>query len=493
MTVEDTRRLVLTVVALGLVQLAWILAIAPFGGLDEPQHVFKAEAVARGDLSPHHSPAPDGVGQLLVVPDDIAAAAHPACVLDQSRTQAGCRGTDLGSGTRVASTAATYNPVYYAVVGAVALPFDGTAALYAMRAWSALLCGVITALAITLLVRRRRGSTLLTASLLVLSPIWAYTSVVVAPNGLEMATAFLLWGCLLRLGSTDPLPLPRRWLVVLATSSAALLVTLRTLGPLWCAVIVVVCAVVADPGRLRSAVAAPGARRAAALVGGCAVAAVTWSVVAGTNSVAQERRAFAGSPWYEAAARLTQWAEQSVAAFPFRNEFAAPIVYLVVFAMWVVAAVHLVRVVRGRELLTWVALLAVVVGVPFAFTVLTWSANGDVWQGRYGYPVTMGLMLLGGSALARHPSGPTDRRTVPMAWVVTGGLVLATGVSFAGVLHRQQVSGVPFGALGPHGPPLWLLVALSAAGLCALTAVLGTVARDVADADTPTARSLARR
>ena len=263
MTVEDTRRLVLTVVALGLVQLAWILAIAPFGGLDEPQHVFKAEAVARGDLSPHHSPAPDGVGQLLVVPDDIAAAAHPACVLDQSRTQAGCRGTDLGSGTRVASTAATYNPVYYAVVGAVALPFDGTAALYAMRAWSALLCGVITALAITLLVRRRRGSTLLTASLLVLSPIWAYTSVVVAPNGLEMATAFLLWGCLLRLGSTDPLPLPRRWLVVLATSSAALLVTLRTLGPLWCAVIVVVCAVVADPGRLRSAVAAPGARRAA--------------------------------------------------------------------------------------------------------------------------------------------------------------------------------------------------------------------------------------
>ena len=493
MTVGDTRRLVLAVVALGLVQLAWILAIAPFGGLDEPQHVFKAEAVARGDLSPHHSPAPDGVGQLVVVPDDIVAAAYPACVLDQSRTEAGCRGTDQASGTRVASSAATYNPVYYAVVGAVALPFDGTTALYAMRAWSALLCAVITALAITLLVRRRRGSTLVIASLLVLSPIWAYTSALVAPNGLEMAAAFLLWACLLRLGSTDPLPLARRWLVGLATASAALLVSLRTLGPLWCAVIVVVCALVADRGRLRSALGSTAARGAAALVAGCAAAAVAWSVAAGTNAVAQDQAGYAGSPWYESAARLSQWAEQSVAAFPFRNEFAAPIVYLIVFAMWAVAAAHLVRVVRGRELLTWVALLAVVVGVPFSFTVLTWSANGDVWQGRYGYPITMGLMLVGGSALARRPSGPPDRRTSPLAWTVTGGLVLATSFSFAGVLHRQEISRVPFGDLGPHGPPLWLLVALSAAGLCALTAVLGGTARVVADADTPTVRSLAHR
>ena len=133
------RRLFLLVLAAALlVQTAWILALPAFRGADEFDHVYKAEAVAHGQLLDHGA-AENGRGGLVEVPEDVVAAASVLCDSYKYTGPDNCNPVEQLSGdtVTVASGASTYNPAYYAVVGLMAQPFSGAATDFAIRAFTA--------------------------------------------------------------------------------------------------------------------------------------------------------------------------------------------------------------------------------------------------------------------------------------------------------------------------------------------------------------------
>ena len=95
------------------------------------------------------------------------------------------------------------------------------------------------------------------------------------------------------------------------------------------------------------------------------------------------------------------WLPQTIAVFPDRFELAPLATYVFVLVAWLTAAVRFVRRAPARAVVTWTLVLVAVIAVPLGFTTLTWSTQGFVWQARYGYPFTMGAMLIGGLVLDR--------------------------------------------------------------------------------------------
>lgn len=481
------RPFALTLVGVLLLQAAWILAVVPFRGADEHEHAFKAAAVAHGDFARHHEPSPTGWGEYVEVPEELAVAAAPVCA-KRPRNGPDClrRDAERSGFTQVQSSAARYNPAYYAVVGTVARPFSGLTALYVMRTVTAVFCAVLAAIAVTVLLGAARTRAPAIACLIVLAPVFTYATAIVAPNGPEMAAALLLWCCLLRLGLDDPepggtVPPHARGLVALSAFAAVVLVTLRTLGPLWCAIIVVVCALVARPGRVRSLLRSAATRWSIVVVAAATAAALGWTLTASTNSLGADPK-LPGSAWDYAGQLATRWLRQSVGTFPSRNEFAPPIMYLLFGATALVVFVGFLRLTHRRLLIVWVLLVLVIAAIPITFTVLTWRDAGEVWQGRYGYPILIGLALLGALAWehAARPLEPHDRtatagaasasvRPSPAA-VYAVAVVMTTvhGFALAGASRRQRLSEPTFDDLDLSAPPRFLLVVLAVFGVAVL-------------------------
>ena len=228
------------VLGLAILQALWIVTVPPFRAIDVFDHVYRAAAVARGEWQAT-DPAVDGRGTLVRVPADLVAAAHDQCASLPYTGHDNCNPAQRNDdGTvLVGSGAGQYNPVFYWVVGTAARPFHGAAALYAMRIASALLCLAFMGLAAWALGQRRRGRWSGVGLLLAISPVFLFSTSVAAPNGLEMAAALALW-CLLLRASDVPDPKVQQRMMLLAGVAAAVVVTLRTLGPLFVALIVLV-------------------------------------------------------------------------------------------------------------------------------------------------------------------------------------------------------------------------------------------------------------
>lgn len=137
-----------------VVTAAWSLATPLMGSPDEPSHVVKAAAVARGQWSgevgavPTDSTRP-GAATTVLVPDDYPAAILlPNCFAFQPDVPAACQ-QDIrapsGALVPVETFAGQYPPLYYALVGWPSLLLGAEAATYAMRLVSAALtAGFVT-------------------------------------------------------------------------------------------------------------------------------------------------------------------------------------------------------------------------------------------------------------------------------------------------------------------------------------------------------------
>lgn len=462
----------LTLAGLLLVQAAWILVVPPFRNIDEHEHVFKAAAVARGDWSARHEPAPHGWGELVVVPGDLVAAAHAECETLSGTTVDSCNPVrDLDDGlVEVASAAARYHPAYYAVVGTVAKPFSGHTALYVMRGASAVMCALLLAATAAVVARWSMTRWPLTAFLLTVTPVLLYSTTVVAPNGLEMATAGLLWAALLGLCRSDD-ALSRDRLMTLATVAAVPLVTLRSLGPLWCLLIVVCVLPLAGRARLAELARRPRTWVAFGVVAAATGAAGAWVLAAGTNEAGN-----VGGDFDEPMGRMLSqqwllWFFQSVGAFPYRDEM-APLALLAIYlaAMAVVAVLGVIAgSARDRVALAAVFLLGSL--VPLANTALLYEQLGTFWQGRYTLPLTMGFLLVCGTALDRRP----QRIQVPalagaaVVAVVWAGSMLIGQVS---VLHKQLRESPLAGTDAWVTAPAWAVAVLTLLGAGVLAAVV---------------------
>ena len=82
--------------------------------------------------------------------------------------------------------------------------------------------------------------------------------------------------------------------------------------------------------------------------------------------------------------------------------------------------------------------VAIAVLIPSAVTVATYASVGLVWQGRYTYPVSMGVLILAGLALDRAGFGS------PRTLRVAGAAVQSIGIAIselASQLHVIKIAG----------------------------------------------------
>jgi hypothetical protein len=464
----DRRRVRLTplrLMALGLLtlQIAWIFAVPPFRGSDEFDHVYKAAAVARGEWIPSPTAATRGTGAWLVVPTDLVWAASTQCTVLPYTRSADCVGQTDGGMTRIASGAGRYHPLYYAIVGTVALPFHGYAALYVMRLTSLLLCWGLFIGAVSATRTWAKGPWPLVAAGVALTPVLVYSSAIVAPNGVEMLAALALWSSLLGiLEGARPERLGR--MLIIAALSGGVLATTRSLGPLWALLVGLTALWAAWPGLERIKALARDRRvwAFALVVSGVAVQSTYWVARMSALNIggAPERNYSLGERIHHLLPQVPLWMLQSIAAFPLRNEPTEPIVYACYLILFV-ATLGLGVTVGSRRIRAAIfAACAVSTLLPFAMSVMTFNAQGDVWQGRYALPYTLGLVVLAGFALDRRSWRPTAHR------LMVGGLVLfVIGQAVGPVAVMRNSLAHPLSDATSWVHPPWVLVAfLAAAG-----------------------------
>lgn len=461
-TGSPARRCALLLVAgIALLEIAWVAVLPPFAGSDEVDHAYRAAAVADGQWVTRAVPD-EARGLLLHVPEDIVTAAGPDCRSHPASTTETCTGSlvEERPGMRsVASGAASYQPVYYAYVGSIADALTGSTALYAMRLASVLLCLVM--LLVAAFAATRSGPWTVFALVATCLPTMTYSMAVTAPNGPEMAAATAWWCGLLawRPGSRTA-----SMAAVGLGLAGGLLCMLRLLGPVFLVLSLglVLLARSAQVARI------PGELRRAALP----VVLVLLGVAAGAgwvllaSSYGGPREAEGGADL--GFAHVVLWALQSIGAFPYRDQMAPLATYVLVGTVLVLLVGTALHRARGAPRAALVMAMVLSVAVPLLLTWVTLEDRGNIWQGRYGWPLTMGCLLLAGWVLDER--GLTVHPRLVSGAVVA--LVVGQAISLVGVLDGQRQRDASELVPGWDGPPVLvvgLLCVAAAASLAAAT------------------------
>lgn len=419
-----------------LLQAAWILTVPPFRGSDEFDHAYRAAAVAGGDWVATE-PARDGRGLLLEVPETLVRAATAQCSELDYTGPDNCESVGaVGDGrVLIASGAAAYFPAYYAVVGTVGELATGAQSLYLMRVATALVCAAfVLAAAWSSGLGASRWP--LRALVLAVSPVFAYSTSIVAPNGLEMAAGLALWCSLVALGSGRHRS-EERVLVVIAVVSATVMCLLRLLGPAF------VLAAVVTVWLFRRGELWAAARRHTRLVLGGSVAVASAAAlflwwVTGPGAVRSLSGPDGGEDLKPIYAVL--WPLQSIAAFPYRDQPGPLLVYGVVGALVVALVLLALKVATSWSRLVVLAAAAGALVLPFAATLATSEGRGVIWQGRYGLAFAVGFILLAGWVLGesvRPPEPPW-----PFAAVLMTAYGAALGACYLKV-RRDELADNP--------------------------------------------------
>jgi predicted membrane protein DUF2142 len=460
-------------------QFAWTVTMPPFSGIDEFDHAYRASAVANGQWVAQPSAATRGTGAVLSVPRDIVSAAHAECENFPYTRPVDCTPQAyLGHGTvSIASGAGRYNPIFYWIIGTPSLPFHGATALYVMRAMSALLSSLFLALSGWALSKWARTRWPLVCLIIATTPVAIYSTAMPAPNGPEITAALALWCCLFGLAQTRNDVRASRALIWAAVPAAMALATLRSLGPMWLAMILALCLAFMGAARVRELLKQSPVHVAAAsgFVLIAVVGSVAWimsmkSLVIGRDPVPHS------SELATILIQLPLWLLQSIASFPSRNTPAPTLVYACCLVVGVSLNLLAWFVAARRVRLALLAVLTMSALVPTAITLATFDTFGTSWQGRYTLPFSVGLLLLCGLALER--SALAHRLARPA--LACGGLVLfiANAVGITHVLAMERSMSPQFGTSTWHTPATWMVVLLMAVGwLCWANAVRLTAKR----------------
>lgn len=445
-----------------LAQLAWIISMPTFAGIDEFDHVYKAASVARGELMPV-GPAANGRGELVAVPADIVKAAEPFCSSYPYTKRDNCHAVDqLGNGmVTIASAAARYDPAYYLVIGTVARPFHGDAANYAMRFATAILCGLLIAWAAAVVTTWSRSRWPLLALTVATTPVLVYSTTITSPNGVSYTAGLLVWAALLGLIRYNSPKYPTLLLTSFAISSVALVLT-HTTGPLWLALICFVAFWLRTPRewwRLVSNYTRPVIATAGVVLVATSLS-VAWTSLAGANSLGTQTLVGGAPKASTLFGSEILWVLQAIAAFPLRNERAPILVYLLwLVPMFGALGLGLARG-RLRDRGALVILVVLAFAVPTVLTLISYRYVGFAWQGRYGLPLTVGLFLVTGWVLDQRPI-VAHTRLLAVVYALTA---TASVISVAGVALKEIRMGVthPLAEILPGG--IILVIALGILG-----------------------------
>jgi hypothetical protein len=188
-----------TFVLVFAVLLLWGSAVPRFAAPDENQHAVRAYAVVHGDNG-RLDPATGS--RLFRVPTLLSG--EPVCFAVRPSQPASCQPVDDGSGLHdTPSSAASYPPFYYLLVGWPTLVSSGATMFQLMRAVSAFWVALLLAIGIQNVAGTRRSGPWLPAFLVVLAPNLLFLGATVTPSGVALAAGVAVWTGGLRLVRDD--------------------------------------------------------------------------------------------------------------------------------------------------------------------------------------------------------------------------------------------------------------------------------------------------
>lgn len=417
--------------ALCLVFGTWALANPLTAAPDEPSHMVKAAAVVRGELGGEVRD-PTSPDRYFV---DVPAVAGltidmPRCFAFKPDVTAACMQSipegDAGKTMSAATTAVTYNPTYYAIVGLPTLAPMATESDYLMRGVSAALCAALLAWSFAQAAGSRRPDWTSVAVLLSITPMVVFLSSAVSPASVEIAGAAALWSSLGALVH-DPRPDRFRSRMAAVGIIGTVFVNLRGLSPLFLAIIVLAVVLTAPWSATWAVLRDRRSWPWIALVSVATVLALVWTGTAGSLSSDGTVRYPDFTFWF-----TVQWSLGDTSAYLSNmiGQFGWVDTnlpwwlltgYGVTAGFLVVLAVA-VGIWRERTALLLLGVITV------AGPVLIQSSQalyiGPVWQGRYFLPAAVGLPILSGIVLSKHFAPIADRvgnRAVALfatVWVV---------------------------------------------------------------------------
>lgn len=479
-------------IATGLIVLCWLLLMPPGSGPDEPGHLVRAGAVARGEL---------GDRDVYTLPDDYRVA-EPGCYAFQPTVAASCAITPERTGDSVElPTRAGEYPIWgHLVVGAPTV-LPGLEPIW----WARLTGGLIAALLVgwSLASATRVGPAAGAGILLGVTPMAWSTFGTVNPSTIAIAGAVALWtGLLVPRGHGDPtigvrstgwltaigwaaLVLPRRDGLVWAciTLVIALAATSRSVPTWWRtlsraqqitivapALVTMVWGALSESRSTRFVVVAPiliaaseawrwwsdrpsqtaGSRWASGAIVG-AVAVLATYVVVGTRPDGWDTDfaidvAMQTDENFVEAIGVLGWLDAVVPAGA---------VDLWLIALGALIAVALIA--GARRLVVWALVLAgTTAATAWILELLQGNTSGTYWQGRYSLPLLVGVPLLLAVGAAERSDASTDEATDETArGTMVIRLVGAAGLLIANIGAWSAGRRFGVGTDGPLSPWHW--------------------------------------
>jgi len=469
-TIERLRWPVAVALTIGVLLGTWAVGMPRFAAPDEVAHTIKAYATAHGEALgvpiPGHSP----FNRAMLSPNDLASDDQACFALQPDQTAACAVPSSDPALSRHETTASTYPPAYYFVVGLATRVAGADRSLRAYRAVSILLVAAILAWSAACMARVGRGRPALL--LLALSPMAVYMTMAVNPTAVEISGTLLLWAYLTML-LVAARPATRRHLLTASWIGAAVVVV-RPVSMAWVAVAIGVFLVLERRPLASDRRALTRTMAVASIPLVVAVAAsVAWGRYAGVGLADDKFRAPGGvvdhlrvsvghtSELLRQAIGLLGWVDTPV-----------PFVAYAVVGLWWLAIVGMCLQHGDRRTRTAiVSCVAILIAYPVVYTTLGRTPLN--WNGRYDLPV-LGVLVLVSAWVARDRlPEPTFAR---WATVLGCSFVVVESLAFHQALRRFMV--------GRHGDILlrgaswhpaigaWPLLAVNVLAAVALAVLL---------------------
>lgn len=362
--------------------LVWALANPMFGMNDEPAHMIRAQGVVRGDFSDPY-------------PTDGLPGEQYNCVFWQAQT-ADCMNLDWGAdGSMQSSPTNNYPPLFHLIAGVPSLFVSGLTGAYLMRVWLAMVCSAVLTWAIVLLLDRSPDRATLLGVSVGCTPMLIFCMSGVAPSGLTAVAATLLWSSGLNYLAPTP---TTRFIRSRNTffAVAVLFPFLRRDAFLWEGLIIVCLLVVAS----RQTLVDLARRRSTLVLGAILMAAVgvvwfTWAAGA-TSSFTDNAASHFGGSWASGLGQLYTYILMLAGCFGWNSTWMSS--EMLVLVLCTAATVLLLAVAgAGRSLLRG---LLLTVTLFFVVPVAIGAVRAYYIQGRYLFPLWVGVFVLAGQAIA---------------------------------------------------------------------------------------------
>jgi hypothetical protein len=411
------RRWLLAFAGFFLLSAGWALATPYDGAPDEMQHVLRGSGVAYGEIAPEPVEADLGTGAFQTASPGLV---RKNCWMFDPMMRVNCdnartpdaedrkpRTGEPGGGghpEKVATRAGRYNPVYYATVGLPLRLWPNWNGIMMARMISAGLVAAMLASAAYSAAYWARNRLLLAGVLVGTTPMTLHLAGSVNPNALEIAAGTALFTALIPI-LLDEGAKVRTAALVQAGVAGSVLVTLRALGPLWCAVILTALLLPTTRATVRKLWQSRAARWTAVAIGAATLAAVAWTVLMKANKLGQAETppdmSFGEAVRYIVVNRWGGYLSEMVGVMSWLDARPPGWAYV----LWYLAAggVLVWGFLLGRRADRWrmAALVVVAFAVPTISDAVNVQKSGLVTQGRYLLPVMVGVPLIAAYAIGR--------------------------------------------------------------------------------------------